>query len=40
LDEGALVRNGGVKLTRPLRELKILANVQAILSARIDRLPT
>jgi predicted ATPase len=38
-DEGALVRNGGVKLTRPLAELKIPPTVQTILSARIDRLP-
>ena len=39
LDEGALVRNGDVKLTRPLGELKIPPTVQAILAARIDRLP-
>jgi hypothetical protein len=39
LDEGALVCNGGVKLTRPLGELKIPPTVQAILAARIDRLP-
>ncbi len=39
LDEGALVRNGTVKLTKPLRELKIPTTVQAILAARIDRLP-
>ena len=39
LDEGALVRNGAVKLTRPLGELKIPPTVQAILAARIDRLP-
>jgi class 3 adenylate cyclase/predicted ATPase len=39
LDEGALVRNGGLKLTRPLGELKIPPTVQAILAARIDRLP-
>src|ERR1700751_3869018 len=38
LDEGALVRNGSVKLTKPLRELKIPPTVQAILAARIDRL--
>jgi class 3 adenylate cyclase/uncharacterized protein YcbX len=40
LDEGALVRNGTVKLTRPLAELKIPPTVQAILAARIDRLPS
>ena len=39
LDEGALVRNGTVKLTRPLAEVKIPPTVQAILAARIDRLP-
>ena len=39
LDEGALVRNGAVKLTKPLAELKIPATVQAILASRIDRLP-
>jgi len=38
LDEGALVRNGVTKLTRPLNELKIPPTVQAILAARIDRL--
>jgi len=38
LDEGALVRNGTVKLTRPLSELKIPPTVQGILAARIDRL--
>jgi uncharacterized protein YcbX len=39
LDEGALVRDGTLKLTRPLAELKIPSTVQAILAARIDRLP-
>ncbi len=38
LDEGALVRDGATKLTRPLNELKIPPTVQAILAARIDRL--
>jgi predicted ATPase len=38
LDEGALIRNGTVKLTRPLAELKIPPTVQGILAARIDRL--
>src|SRR5208282_4411924 len=37
-DEGALVRNGAVKLTRSLSQLKIPPTVQAILAARIDRL--
>ena len=39
-DEDTLVRDGGaVKLTRSLAELKIPPTVQAILAARIDRLP-
>jgi class 3 adenylate cyclase/tetratricopeptide (TPR) repeat protein len=37
-DEGVLVRNGGVKVTRPLSELKIPPVIQGILAARIDRL--
>jgi hypothetical protein len=36
LDEGALVRNGVMKLTKPIRDLKIPPTVQAILAARID----
>ncbi len=39
LDEGALVRNGTVKLTKTLGELKIPPTVQGILASRIDRLP-
>ena len=40
LDEGALVRDGTeVRLTKTLGELKIPPTVQAILAARIDRLP-
>jgi class 3 adenylate cyclase/tetratricopeptide (TPR) repeat protein len=39
VDEGVLIRNGTVKLTRPLEELKIPPTVQAILASRIDRLP-
>jgi class 3 adenylate cyclase/tetratricopeptide (TPR) repeat protein len=39
LDERALVRNGTVKLTKALGELKIPPTVQGILAARIDRLP-
>jgi class 3 adenylate cyclase/predicted ATPase len=37
-DEGVLVRNGDVKVTRPLSQLKIPPIVQGILAARIDRL--
>jgi class 3 adenylate cyclase/tetratricopeptide (TPR) repeat protein len=39
LEQGVLVRNGEVKLTKSLRDLKIPVTVQAMLSARIDRLP-
>ncbi len=38
-EEGALVRNGEIKLTRPLNDVRIPPTVQAILIARIDRLP-
>lgn len=38
-EEGALVRNGTVKLTRPLGALRLPPTVQGILAARIDRLP-
>ena len=40
LDDRALVRNGVVKLMKPVAELKIPPTVQAILAARIDRLPS
>jgi class 3 adenylate cyclase/tetratricopeptide (TPR) repeat protein len=41
LDEGALVRDGaGMRLTKPLDPLRIPPTVQAILAARIDRLPS
>src|SRR5262249_29279939 len=39
IEDGVLVRNGAVKITRPLSQLKIPVTVQAILAARIDRLP-
>jgi class 3 adenylate cyclase/tetratricopeptide (TPR) repeat protein len=39
IEDGVLVRSGAVKLTRSLSQLKIPTTVQAILSARIDRLP-
>jgi len=38
-EDGALARNGTVKITKSLNQLKIPPTVQAILSARIDRLP-
>jgi class 3 adenylate cyclase/tetratricopeptide (TPR) repeat protein len=39
VEDGALVRNGVVRLTRSLDALKIPTTVQAILASRIDRLP-
>jgi class 3 adenylate cyclase len=38
LDEGALMRNGSVKVVRSLSQLRLPATVQGILAARIDRL--
>ena len=39
-DEGVLTRNGGVRLTRSLAQVRIPPTVQGILSSRIDRLPS
>ena len=39
LDQGALVRNGAVKVTRSMSEIHIPPTVQGILAARIDCLP-
>ena len=39
-DEGALVRNGAVKVTRSLSQLRLPPTVQGILASRIDRLPS
>jgi predicted ATPase len=38
-DEGALMRNGAVKVTRSLSQLRLPPTVQGILAARIDRQP-
>jgi class 3 adenylate cyclase/tetratricopeptide (TPR) repeat protein len=38
-DQGALVRNGVVKLARPLAQVRLPSTVQGILAARIDRQP-
>jgi len=38
-EQGVLVRDGAVKLTRQLDEIRVPSTVQAILSSRIDRLP-
>ena len=38
-DEGALARNGAVKLVKPLDGFEVPPTVQAILASRIDRLP-
>ena len=37
-DEGALVRNGAVKATRQLSQMRLPPTVQGILASRIDRL--
>jgi predicted ATPase/class 3 adenylate cyclase len=39
-DEGALVRNGVVKITRSLSQLRLPPTVQGILASRIDRQPS
>jgi predicted ATPase len=39
-DAGALVRNGALKVTRSLSQLRLPPTVQGILAARIDRQPT
>jgi class 3 adenylate cyclase len=38
-EDGALRRNGTVKLVKPLTLIKVPATVQAVLASRIDRLP-
>ena len=38
-EEGVLQRNGEVKLAKPLNAVKVPTTVQAMLAARIDRLP-
>src|ERR1700676_2478000 len=39
-DEGSLVRNGVVKVTRALSQLRLPPTVQGILASRIDRQPS
>jgi class 3 adenylate cyclase/tetratricopeptide (TPR) repeat protein len=39
IDDGSLVRNGRIRLTRPVARLKLPHTVQAILASRIDHLP-
>src|SRR5208282_5014356 len=38
-EDGALVRNGAVRLARPLEAFKVPTTVQGVLASRIDRLP-
>jgi class 3 adenylate cyclase len=38
-DEGALVRNGAVKVARSLSQVRLPPTVQGLLASRIDRLP-
>jgi class 3 adenylate cyclase/tetratricopeptide (TPR) repeat protein len=37
-EDGSLVRNGRLALTRPLTQIKVPTTVQAVLASRIDRL--
>jgi class 3 adenylate cyclase/predicted ATPase len=39
-DQGAIVRNGAVKIARSLSQLRLPTTVQGILASRIDRLPS
>jgi predicted ATPase len=39
-EDGVLQRNGAVKLAKSMAAVKVPATVQAILTARIDRLPS
>ncbi len=39
-EEGVLQRNGAVKLVRSMNAVKVPTTVQAVLAARIDRLPS
>jgi len=38
-EDGALVANGMVRITRSLSQLRLLPTVQGMLAARVDRLP-
>ena len=38
-EDGVLQRNGSVKLAKSMNAVKVPATVQAVLAARIDRLP-
>lgn len=37
-DEGALVRNGSIKLTKPLSSIRVPMTVKGLIAARIDKL--
>jgi tetratricopeptide (TPR) repeat protein len=39
LEDGAIARDGAVKLVKPLKSARIPTTVQGVLAARIDRLP-
>jgi class 3 adenylate cyclase/tetratricopeptide (TPR) repeat protein len=39
IEDSSLARNGSVKLTRPIEQLRLPPTVQGILASRIDRLP-
>ena len=39
IEEDALIRNGTIKLARPLSQIRLPVTVQSLLASRIDRLP-
>jgi class 3 adenylate cyclase len=39
-EQGVLVRNGALKLTTGLNDIRVRSTVQAVLASRIDRLPS
>jgi predicted ATPase len=39
-EQGLLVRNEALKLTKGLDEIRVPSTVQAVLTSRIDRLPS
>jgi predicted ATPase len=39
-EDGSLQRNGVIKLTRPLPQIRVPTTVQSVLASRIDRLST
>jgi class 3 adenylate cyclase/tetratricopeptide (TPR) repeat protein len=40
IEQGVLMRNGALKLSKELNEIRVPSTVQAVLASRIDRLPS